>query len=238
MLNGALAAYRIADDLDPLYSIVICEDDEEAKTKNFNILYKGTLTLARTLHVPTLVEVLLSEIDSLTFPKRNDAVYVAAVPVWSNGSAALIPGMMGPYLSEQGRRARRAGMSLPVETAVAIDQETGDVVPARRALRISQGFLEEIQAAFPSRRSGDLRAVSDRMRVDAVCTTVGGGPMMLQPMTRGAALHRLAGTVVNLEQVGGAALEGLGRLVGRARCYGLAATSPQQVLEGLAMALR
>ncbi|MGQ0668352.1 MAG: hypothetical protein ACT4PO_01530 [Actinomycetota bacterium] len=61
---------------------------------------------------------------------------------------------------------------------------------------------------------------------------------LLEPMSRALRLHHLAAETVNLSTMGGPAIQGLRRLVERARCYALGGDDARDMLDALGHALR
>jgi hypothetical protein len=245
-LDQALSAHRVQEESGTEYSIVVDGGvadgglgeegrDEQRSLRRYHILYRGTAPLVRTLHLTVLGRALLAELAFPLLAEREDAVFVRAAPVRLNGSAALAPWWVVPYLGELGRRVDRAGLGLPATTWVAVDPGSGRVVPAPPALNVSRGSLAQLDRAGPTDleaplfvdRPLDVAAVFAHLEQDTV----------IQPAPRSLALQTLAGAAANLTRMGGDALEGLGRLVAGARCFGLSTAPARQMLEALAAVL-
>jgi hypothetical protein len=131
-LGSALARYRSDKATEPTYSVVIADgsDGDGLSKERYHILYKGTIAIAKTTDVRSLVHTLRSDLESYLFDDRNDAIFADMNVVSLGGINALIPGTIVPFLGALGRRRLvRTGLSLPAETFVALQPETGRVVP-------------------------------------------------------------------------------------------------------------
>jgi len=144
-LRHALADYWVGsgddDEVDPVYSVVV-EDGTDPTgrqgTKKFHIIYYGTWDIVRTLDVRALAESLLHEIDSFTYPMRDDAVYVEASIVRGNGKTLLIPAFLVPSIAAAGRRlTSKLDLTLPGLMSVALDPQTGNLIPPAPYLRFA-----------------------------------------------------------------------------------------------------
>ena len=231
-MDEALGAYRIEDELEAYYSVVAAGPDpaKPRSVKDFHILYGGTAKLIRTLHLPSLAATLLSELESMTYPERDDAIYAGLVPIWTKGAAAVAPADLIPYLGSLGRRVLRAGVSLPAVRAVAIDSNSGRLIPVPKTLEVPDNSIERLKELMPANgRSG--RSDFDEPLSPAVVLTgyFGSSELTLQPLSRAQAVHALTPSVLNLERIGGAALHGLARLVDRARCYALRGSAEEML---------
>jgi hypothetical protein len=235
-LDRALAGYRVPDEEPATYSIVVDggANGERRSTRGFHILYWGTTALIRTLHLGTLIRGLLTELDATSFAERNDSIYVRAAMLRAAGKTVLAPWWVGSYLGDLGRRVERAGLELPGSTWVAVDRDSAQVVPLARGLKIDERPLRALDG---DGSADDRHFVEERTPVDVVCTYVDGSTVM-QPLTRGLTLHHLAAAVGNLDEVRGEGIEGLGRMVARARCFGIGVSSPREMLDSLLLALR
>jgi hypothetical protein len=77
--------------------------------------------------------------------------------------------------------------------------------------------------------------VDEPLEVGTLCLTHESPTQALEPISRSLTLYRLAGVAENLPTLGGRrTLEGLGRLVARAECYGIAPMRPKDALEAIA----
>jgi hypothetical protein len=237
-LDHALGKYRRRKKAPVYYSVVIAGGEEKGQLgKGFHILYRGTSAIVRTLHLPTLARGLIHEVESLTFSEREDAIYLDAALMSSNGTSAITPSTIVPYVGKLGRRVARAGVQLPGTTHVAVDLESGRLVPVPRLLDIPRDAVS---------KAGELPSANghqpDRWFLDEpidpdMVLTFAGSEMALQPVSRGQALHRLASYAMNLERLGGSALEGLRRFIETKRCYTLGNGDAKGLLETISRAL-
>lgn len=237
-LDHALGKYRRRKKAPVYYSVVIAGGEEKGQLgKGFHILYRGTSAIVRTLHLPTLARGLIQELESISFAQREDAIYLDAALISSNGTAAITPSTLVPTIGKLGRRVSRSGVQLPGTTHVALDLQSGRLVPVRQLLEIPGDAVE---------RAGELSTANghrpDRWFMDepldpAMVLTFAGGELALQPVSRGQALHRLASYVMNLEKLGGTALEGLRTFIESKRCYSLGTGDAKGLLETISRAL-
>ena len=235
-LDHALIRYRTSEEASPSYSIVIGGEPtgNRRNGRGFHILYWGTTALIRTLPLPTLLRGLLAELEAVTFQSRRDSIFVRGALVRADGVSAIVPWWVVPRLGELGRRVEHSGLALSGSTWVAIDADTGRVVPVERRLDIDERPLRRFGS--DGQAGGDRLFVDEATPIDVVCTHTESGPL-LQPITRGLTLHRLTGSVNNVDELRGSVLEGLGRLVAGARCYGVGFASPRDMLDSLQRAL-
>ena len=123
-LDEALVTYRIPDELPSYYSILVAEEGKPGK--RFHVLYEETKVLARSRDLATIARVLLSQLELLLLPERDDAIYAEMAVFASNGYRALAPGLLLPLLEAYSHREiERSGIVLPCSTTVAIDPDSG-----------------------------------------------------------------------------------------------------------------
>jgi hypothetical protein len=237
-LDRTLGAYQVEDETDPFYSIVIGggEDNGRRGERRYHILYKGASRLVRTLHLPTVGRALLTEIESLTFPERDDRLYLDFGLVASNGATALLPSAMITTVATLGRRVARAGIRLPANGNVAVDPSSGQVIPIPRTLEVPEEAVTWL-ADGGREVKADRLAIGDPLTPDLVFM-YSAGEDPLHRVSRGQVLSQLAAGVFNLKVVGRTALEGLSRTVRGVSCYGIAARDPKAVLETVSSAFR
>lgn len=231
-LAEVLGAYRIEDEHRPEFSIVIGDGGTGRGEKKFHILYRGTIALARTFHLPTLVRVLQSELDGFFVHDRDDAIYTDTTLVSIDGMRAMIPSSLVFYMGSLGRRVDRAGVSLPADTVSAIDLETGLLVPARPGVEISAEALGALAGVAPLNGGPDRFTLDGPTTVDAVCS-IAETEAPWRPVSPGVAVYRMADHVLNLPKLGARALDGLVRLVERGRTFELDAAGPKDMLQAL-----
>jgi hypothetical protein len=241
-LDRSLAAYRSDVETEWTYSVVVPEDaisveapnGEVTRRRRLSILYWGIRPLVRTLDVRELARALLLQLEALLLPERDDAIYVRASLVPGEDANVLMPSQVTAYLHRKmRRRAERAHLSLPLAPFVAVDPSSGRVVPFRPMLRLPAEALE----AFPGEGDGQYGEPVVETQIDVVWTVGSRTEVVLEPMTRGTSLRNLAGALVNLPLVGRDGLEGLGRLVQRAECYGVMPLGRPQIVDALAEAV-
>jgi hypothetical protein len=219
------------------YSVVIAggDPDEDTKSKKrFHILYRGSSQVVRTLDLPTLGRALFAELESTMFDERDDAVYVEAAALAMDGRIALIPGNYLPTLWKLSRRLHQAGVRLPLARTVAIDRQTGQVVPTTPRLDIPDDALEQLTEAVGAEAAAVLgiagdgrgrnqehleRWILDSPAAPVSVLTTGGEEGPRQPQSRGQTVYRLAGLTMNLPKIGVAALEVLSLMATQAECY-------------------
>ena len=136
-----------------------------------------------------------------------------------SGTPVLVPSALVPSLVKLGRRAARLGIGIPGERTVAIDLETGSVVPVRPLLDVSEHALERLGVMCPWVGADGLRFVRAPENVRALLVPARKPDASLQPTRKGYALAILAGFTLNLHEVGGRGLQALGRFVGGTSCY-------------------
>jgi hypothetical protein len=238
-LDYALAAYRVQAEADEwTFSIVVPEKrDEEPGRRRLNVLYWDTSAVSRTQDLTQLARTLLAQLESFPMADRDDAIYVGSSLVAVNGSKVLIPSQVGYYLHRKvQRRAERAGVPLPGEPFVAVDPESGRLLPFRPILKIPDDALERLGSSGEAGRSAPM-SVREPSEVDVVWTVGTSIERILEPVSRGRTLHNLAGATVNLHRLGPAVLESLVPLVRRAECYGVISFGRPQIVEALAHSL-
>lgn len=234
-LEYALGEYRMKRWVDPQFAVWVGKGSSR-RSKEFHILYRGTRTYSRTLHLPTLVKTLLTELDSLLFPKRRDLVFAAAAVLKYRNKHALIPTEVAYQLNSLGGRVRRSGVALPVEMFVAVDPYSGTLVPIPSKLNIPDDALNRLGELLPNEDQDDARVEVVSPIVPATIMLPGSrNGNVIEPVSPGAVLHNLAGRTLNVSQMPGDALGALASLVKGARCYATMG-GPQGVLQALPLA--
>jgi hypothetical protein len=234
-LDRALAPYRSGEKFQPDYSIVIAEalDQSGLAKERYHILYKGTIAVIRTPDIQTLVRTLLSDLEMLLFPDRSDAIFAEMNVVSLDGKNALVPGVLVPFIGTLGRRRLGlTGLTLPAETAVAIEPGSGRVVPIKPMLEFTPGAIDLLAEVVPGDGAESRMVVREPTGVDAL-VSIGWGRDPLAAVSKGLGLYRLGSHLMNLELLGAAALEGVRPMVERARCYEMAVTKPAEMLDAL-----
>lgn len=201
--------------------------------KRYHLLYRGTQMILRTFDVATLGQALLDELEFLLLFSRDDAVYLNAAVIRFGEAMVLAPSPLVSYLMDLGGRVRREHIHLPSARSVAVDPETGQVLPLQPMLEIPDDAVSRLDVGA---RPETWVRIQVPTTVEVACTYVLEGDAVVQPVSRATALHHFAAAVLNLELLEKRALEGLARLLQLATCYGyigLGATPPAQVLEAL-----
>jgi hypothetical protein len=241
-LDRTLAAYRSEVESEWTYSVVIPEEafsghgpeEEGPRRRRLSILYWGVKPMVRTLDVRELARALLLQLEALLLPERDDAVYIAGSLVPGGDVNVLMPSQVTFYLHRRmRRRAERARVPLPLAPFVAVDPSSGRVLPFRPFLRLPPEALEDL----PGEGDGQYGEPVVETQIDVVWTVGSRTEVVLEPMSRGTSLRNLAGALVNLPRVGRRGLDGLGRLVQGADCYGVMPIGRPQIVDALAETL-
>lgn len=220
-LERSLAEYRVEEETDPLFSVVVSggEDNGSSRGKKFHILYWGSMQVARSLDLSRVGRALFSELGRLQAHERDDAVYLDAAPVAVNGATALVTSDYLSRLGSLGRRLARSGLRLPAARTAIVDGAGGTATPLPPLVNIPEGAVEEL-AEHP--RSTEEPGVPDRpVGIDFVC--FGGDHEQEEPLatSRAQAVYVLGSRALNLPKLGRSALEELSRLVQRAEPFSL-----------------
>jgi hypothetical protein len=238
-LDRTFRRYRVAGDEYPRYSILISGAKGETSGKSFNILYKQTSALVRTMDLSTLARALVAEMESLSYRERGDAIYTELGMLTTNGTRALVPGRFTSFLGRLGhRQIQRAGVTLPGSMYVAVDPESGRAVPAPPHLKIPEDAFERLAEIGPTNGSSDRVFVDEPLPVDVVFWVDNMSQVPFHPVSRGFVLSRLWTWTVNAGVIGKTAVEGLTRLVEPTRCYGLQISDSRAMLENIVTAIK
>jgi hypothetical protein len=234
-VDGALRSYRSPGKYQTHYSIVIAESsgDGALAKERYHILYKGTIPIIKTPDIQTLVRTFLSDLEIFLFDDRTDAIFADMNVVSLAGVNALVPGSLVPFIGSLGRRRLgRTGLRLPAETAVAIEPGTGRVIPIQPMVELTAGALDLLAKVVPGNGRDPRMVVEQPLTIDAVLS-IGWGRDPLAAVSKGLGLYRLGAHLVNLELLGGEALEGVRPMVESARCYEISSAKPAEMLDGL-----
>lgn len=238
-LDRTFRRYRVAGDEYPRYSIVIAGAKGDTGGKQFNILYKQTSALVRTMDLTTLARALVVEMEALSYHERDDAIYTEMGMLTTNGTRALVPGRFTSFLGRLGhRQVERAGVSLPGSMYVAVDPKTGRAVPTPRHLKVPDDAFERLGEIGPTNALSDRVFVEEPSSVDVVFWVDNMSEVPFHPMSRGFVLSRLWNWTVNAPNIGRSAVEGLTKLVEPTRCYGLQITDSRPMLENIVTAIK
>jgi hypothetical protein len=207
----------VGEETDPYFSLYMA-NGEKGLGKKFHILYREATDLVRALDAAAIARRLVAELDSLALKQRNDGVFVDANVVGRGDVKALVPTQVVPYIRLNGRRVERE-LALPDAAAVSVDRE-GRLGPVPRVLDIPDAAFEDLRRRLgqDGPAIGPPRAIPES--VDFICAfhyDPQSPPIM--PLTRALAVYYLARNTINIESVGGAALEPLAKATDGARCF-------------------
>jgi hypothetical protein len=241
----ALSAYAAdgppAVEVDPLLSIVVAEDmPREAGSRKLHILYLGTMDVVRSFDLAAVARSFLSEVEAVTFPARDDAVYLEASVIRGGQITALIPTWMVPSINVAGRRIRRRlDVDLPCHLSVAIDASTGHLIAVRETLARPTDSID-VLVGWSRSPAADRRAFVDReLAIDRVVVFPSGpSPIGVHRISRGPVVYDLAQAIRNLSRVGGRGLEAVGRALGAAEVLQVQWANTQQLIDVVAEVLR
>jgi hypothetical protein len=181
--------------------------------------------------------VLLEEFESMMFDRRTDAIYVDSTLVSAQGSNALVTSAIIPGLQQHLRYAERKGLTFAATTFAAVDPATGTCIPMQRELDTPGDAMERFHRSFNSNGNGDRLAVRESVRIDTVVISMPVNVLVTRLSAAGA-VYRLATDTLNLERLGGRALNGLETLVRGASCYALGAGDARAVIDAISDAVQ
>jgi hypothetical protein len=238
-LGSTFSDYRSDQELGALHSIRVGDESDSE-----HAFYRGSLLLARTPDLAEVAELLRAEFESLVFADWDEAIYAEAVVASKNGAAAVLPIAAGARLRELGDEVAEAGLSLQGSGRIAIDPDSGQLVPIPPRLTIPDAALEELARiapeSFGTRRA---EAAAGTPRITAVCLPA-ASPIdavdydLLSPVSRAGAVRTLADLqAVNLRVLGARAIVGLAKLTEGVPCYELVHKDADELLAGLLRAL-
>lgn len=239
-IDRTFRRYRVAGNEYPRYSILAPSTKGGEKSgKQFNILYKQTNALVRTMDLGTLARALVFEMESLNFRQRDDAIFAEVGMLRTNGTRALVPGRMTSFLGRNGHRAvERAGVTLPGSMYLTIDPKTGRAVPAEPHLKIPEDAFDRLSEIAPTNGSADRVFVEEPSPVDVVFWIDNASPVPFHSVSRGFVLSRLWTWTLNAGVIGKSALEGLTKLVEPTQCYSLEISDSKKMLDNIVAAIK
>lgn len=232
-MQRTFVTYRAIGEPDTQLSVAI--GDEGPASTSIHTLYRGIVPIVRSRQVSTLARRLVDELESFSYPRRGDAVFVFATLLELDGRSALIPSYLASYLSRSRRLIEQMGIRMSSGPAVAVGTD-GLIGPAALALKLPRGA----KSRFGSRDdpSSELTEIRRRRTVDAVCWFSRAVELPVAPVSGARALYDIASDTLNLARLGGDALDVLSRLLAEARCFELRGDTPRSMLLALADAVR
>ena len=225
-VRSALASFRVGGPRDPgdapAYSVVI-EDPATPSgraTRNLHILYRGTFSVVRSVDASVVARSFLSEVESLTFPGRDDAIYLGVSVIRGAGTTVVIPARFVPAIGVAGRRIQRSfDIWLPAQLSVALDVGTGHLMPVSPVLDIRADGWDALFDPPPTPEAEDRRAFIDReLPIDRVLVwgRTRTGELGLDQTPKGPVLFDLARAIRNLDKVGREGVLTVARVVSEA----------------------
>lgn len=238
-IDRTFRRYRVAGNEYPRYSILAPgAKGRDQRGKSFNILYKQSSALVRTMDLGTLARALVFEMESLNFRQRDDAIFAEVGMLRTNGTRVLVPGRLTSFLSRLGhRQVQRAGVTLPGGMYLTIDPKTGRAVPAEPHLKIPEDSFERLSEIGATNGSSDRVFVDEPSPVDVVFWIDNASEVPFHPVSRGFVLSRLWTWTLNAGVIGKSALEGLTKLVEPTRCYSLEISDSKKMLDNIVAAI-
>jgi hypothetical protein len=234
-MERTLGSHLAAGDPEVWYSVAV--GDESLGSSSIHTLYRGIVPIVRSQRVSTLGRTLLAELDSFSYPRRADAVYLYATVVELDGLTVLIPSYLAPYIARSRRLIESMGIRMSAGPAVALDAGTGNLSPAVSRLEVPKGAASRL-AGRDEQSAKEVVDVPSRRHADVVCWFSRGVKEPVRQISRSRALYELASDTANLGVLGGDALEALARLVRGARCFELRGDTPRSMLGALVDAVR
>jgi hypothetical protein len=247
-LRYALGAHRTQPTPDeedrPTYSIVV---DDGAPTagrvgRGYNILYVGTMDVARTLDLRFLARCLLREIDALGSAGRKDAVLIRAGVLEAAGRVALFPSFLVPVLCAARRRAEKRGINAPGGRVAALDPGSGELISPIPSIGVPMDAIELLERHVPGAINGarDHFPIEDggRRQLDAVIGLKIGQAALADEKPRSETALELAMAAMNMDVHGGSGFRAIGEAVRNARSIALNWSSTDEMLDALGLAMR
>jgi hypothetical protein len=231
-LDDVLGRYRVDEDADPYYSILVPEDSRGVG-RRFNLLYRESTSIARGFDLAPLARTLLAELEAVDFAGRDDGLYLACGLLRRHGRTIVVPSLLVPYLGTLGSRVERSGIELPVELSTVVDLESGLAIPVPHRLDVPADAVERLTGPVSG---GESRWQLDGpTRIDGVVSTGLGGDA-IEPVSAGRAAYRLGFYAANLERLMDRGVEALMGLSAGASTLELRTGNPREALDGLVAA--
>lgn len=230
-------------DEDPLFSAIVPDEEDRGPRldKRLLILYEGTADIVRTMDVRAIAQSLLHELEAITFPTRDDALYLEASVTIGEAGVVLIPWVMVPVMNAASRQiARAVDLQLPGTVSIPIDLSTGRLMPVSPTLTVPSDAIDVLGGYVKTRSAADVRALPQEIRdIDRV-VVLGGErwePLLRPAESRSAALFQLATSVRNAGALKGKALETLRILVSGSELLEIRWTTRSDLVDVVAAAV-
>jgi hypothetical protein len=202
------------------------------KPRKLHILYRGTAAIVRTTDLQTIARALFGELSSAGLSERDDAIYLAAGALVGGSSAALVPGYFVARLARLRRRAEVSGLLLPGTTSVALDLESGRLLPLPE-LEVAPDALSQLTNGRASHQPDPRAFIDHPVELGAMLSLGPSAAPGLQPMPRALALYRWSAKILNLATLEGRAVESLGRFIEDLPCLQVGWQDPANWLGAL-----
>lgn len=239
-LDDVVGTYRVDDDeVRPYYSVLLADGSDDDQTKRYHIVYAESRALVRTLDLGLVADCLLAQFEHVAAFDRDDAAYVNSGLVMLGDAVGLLPPILPPYLATLGhRKLARSGLDLHVSPFVAVDLETGAVMPLTSALEAPKDAAARLADVAGGNGHRDLRGtVTEPMKVDVTCF-IAFVDEQVREVPAGRAAHLLSTRIDNLHRVGGAGIEAVAKLAAGATSYDISADTPKDALASVIAALQ
>jgi hypothetical protein len=228
----------------PRYSVVVDDGAPAAGRvgRGYNILYVGTMDVARTLDLRFVARCLLREIDALGSAGRKDAVFIRTGVLEAAGRVAIFPSFLVPMLCAARRRAEKRGINAPGGSVAALDPGSGELISPIPSIGVPVDAIELLERYVPGAIDGarDRFPIEDggRRRLDAVIGLKDGQTTLAEDKPRSETALELAIAAMNLNALGGSGFRAIGEAVRNARSVAINWSSRDEMLEALALAMR
>jgi hypothetical protein len=224
--DEVLGEFAVANDeeIDPYYSVLVGGAGADGGVgRRFHILYRESNSIARSLDLGVVGRALLLDVESLTFSKRDDGLYLDAPLVSGHGANVLIPADFASFFNRGGKKLERAGVSMPLTWATALDAATGRAQPPGVTLPVPPDALERLRAIAASETNGGGRGLDSPVAVDAFCFLGFDVGATFGPVGTADAVYRLAKVMRNLKVLRRDGLDAIAGLVEAVPCFELQA---------------
>ena len=139
-LDDVLAGHAVTDaEAEPNFSCFLAD-----RPGGFHLLYRDSNVVARSFDLRVVARALLAAADTLAHETRSDALYLRATTIEREGVRMLLHNYWVASLLEHRREVAREGILLPWAPSVALDLDTGALVPPPPVLQAAPGAIEEL----------------------------------------------------------------------------------------------